>query len=127
MHSSRAVSKRAAAGACAVLATTLVVAGGATSSAAPASRPAATSRCPTSGLVVWLDTQSNGTLGHVTYKLRFTNLTGHACTLRGFPGVSAVALNGHQLGSAAVRDTTSPPRLVHLGRGATATALLRIT
>jgi hypothetical protein len=35
------------------------------------------------------------------YYLEFTNLSGHACTLAGYPGVSAVGLSGGQLGSPA--------------------------
>lgn len=82
--------------------------------------------CATSGLVAWLDTQGNGTLGSVYYNLELTNLSGHKCTLVGYPGVSAVNLAGHQLGSAAAHDTTKAPHLVTLARGATAIAVLRI-
>ena len=49
------------------------------------------------------------------------------CTLYGFPGVSALASGDHQLGSAAGRDHSDPTRLVTLGRGATAHAVLQIT
>jgi hypothetical protein len=83
-------------------------------------------RCATSGLVVWLDTQGDGTAGSIYYKLEFTNLSGHACTLAGYPGVSAVDLGGRQLGSAGSRNT-SHVRTVRLANGATATAVLRIT
>ncbi len=34
-------------------------------------------------------------------RLEFTNLSGHACTLRRFPGVSAITRNGRELGSPA--------------------------
>ena len=68
--------------------------------AAPAAQ-AGTPRCATSGLVVWMDTQGDGAAGSVYYTLQFTNLSGHACTLRGYPGVSAVSLSGHQLGAPA--------------------------
>jgi hypothetical protein len=77
--------------------------------------------------VVWLNTQGQGTLGHLNYFLQFTNLSGSACTLKGYPGVSAVDLRGRQLGSAAARDTTTPSRTIHLAPGATAKALVRIT
>lgn len=98
------------------------------SSLAPAGATAAAStpRCATSGLVVWLDTQGNGAAGSIYYNLKFTNLSGHACTLFGYPGVSAVDLGGHQLGSAASRNAAHKPRVVSLANGATATAVLRI-
>jgi len=62
----------------------------------------------------------------VFYKLHFTNLSSHPCTLRGFAGVSAIDLGGHQLGRAASRDRAHAPRLVTLAAGSTATANLRI-
>ena len=46
----------------------------------------------------------------------------HTCTLYGFPGVSALAPGGHQLGRAANRGHAEPNRLVTFGRGATAHA-----
>jgi uncharacterized protein DUF4232 len=82
--------------------------------------------CATSGLVIWLDTQGNGTAGSIYYNLEFTNQSGHTCTLRGYPGVSAVDLSGHQLGSAASRNTVRSPHLVTLANGKTAVAVLRI-
>ena len=57
--------------------------------------------------------------------LEFTNLSGHACTLRGYPGVSAVSLNGRQLGSPAGWGTPAATT-VRLASGATATADLQI-
>lgn len=56
-----------------------------------------------------------------------SDISRHACTLSGFPGVSAVAAGGHQLGSPAARDHFDPTRLVTLRRGATAHVFLRIT
>lgn len=88
--------------------------------------PAATPRCATAGLVVWLDTQGDGAAGSVFYHLRFTNLTARACTLTGFPGVSAVDLRGHQLGSPAGRDPATPVRTVRVRAGATVGSVLRI-
>jgi hypothetical protein len=76
--------------------------------------------------VVWLDTQSNGTAGSIYYTLEFTNLATHACTLGGYPGVSAVNLAGHQLGSAASRDHGTATHTVTLAPDASATAVLRI-
>jgi hypothetical protein len=45
--------------------------------------------------------------------------------MRGFPGVSAIDRNGHQLGSPASRDRGIPVRTVVLAPGATAHTILR--
>jgi Domain of unknown function (DUF4232) len=55
-------------------------------------------RCPrqarryaTSGLLIWFSPQlGGGYAGGYYYNLNFTNLSGYACTLQGYPGVSAV-------------------------------------
>jgi hypothetical protein len=87
----------------------------------------AAARCTTGKLVVWLQNPRGGAAAGSTYhKLGLTNLSGHACSLLGYPGVSAVDLRGHQLGRAASRDTARAPHLVTLANGATATALLQI-
>ena len=80
---------------------------------APAAGAAAPA-CQTGGLVIWMDTQGNGTAGTIFYTLNFTNLSGHACTLRGFPGVSAVNLRGGRLGRAAGRDTGQTVKTITL-------------
>jgi hypothetical protein len=98
----------------------------AAASAPPTAAAASVPRCTTSGLVIWLDTQGNGTAGSVIYELRFTNLSGHTCALFGYPGVSAVDLAGNQLGSSATRDRARAARLLTLKNGRSATALLRI-
>ena len=87
---------------------------------------AAAAPCSTSGLVVWLNTNGDNAAGSSYYNLKFTNLSGHACTLRGYPGVSAVDLHGTKVGSAAGRDTATAA-VVRLANGATASAVLRIT
>ena len=99
-----------------------VAAVAATASPAGASTPA----CATSGLVVWLDTNGDGFAGGTGFKLHLTNESGHACSLFGFPGVSAVSLAGHQLGRAATRDGLGPERQVRLANNATATATVLI-
>jgi Protein of unknown function (DUF4232) len=93
----------------------------------PSPAPAAsTPRCATPGLVVWLDVPpGNHYAGGAAYYLEFTNLSGHACTLRGYPGVSAVTLSGRQLGSPAGWSTPATTT-VRLASGATATADLQI-
>jgi hypothetical protein len=57
--------------------------------------------CKTGQLVATIGSP-NGAAGSIYYKLRFANL-GTACTLTGYPGVSAVNIEGAQLGSAASR------------------------
>jgi hypothetical protein len=94
------------------------ISGAATASRAPG--------CKTAGLVVWLDTTSNGAAGSIYYNLKFTNLSGQPCVLSGYPGVSAVNLGGQQLGSAGSRNAAHPPRAVTLAHGATASTVLRI-
>ena len=119
--SSRRLSYAAAIAALAAFASLTVQA--ATTGAAGA---AGTPRCATSGLVVWLDTRGNGAAGSVYYELKFTNLAGHVCHLLGYPGVSAVGLGGHRLGSPASRNHARTPSVVTLARGATAEAVLQI-
>jgi hypothetical protein len=89
-------------------------------------RASAAPPCTSARLVVWLDTQADHAAGSAYYELRFTNLGG-ACMLSGFPGVSAADLAGRRLGRPASRDRSVGRRLVALGRGATAKAVLRIT
>jgi hypothetical protein len=106
---------------CAAALAALVVAVRAASSAPSAAG------CATSELVVWLDTQAGGAAAGSTYfKLVFTNLSGHVCTLRGYPGVSAVDLRGRRVGAPAARERTVPPRLVRLSAGSAAVAVLQI-
>jgi hypothetical protein len=94
--------------------------------AAPAARRT-TTVCATAGIVVWLDNQAGGAAAGSTYfKLEFTNLSGRACTLRGYPGVSAIDLRGRQLGRAAGRNPTRPSSRVTLMPGASAAAVLQI-
>ena len=95
---------------------------------AAAVQPAASAapRCATGALTVWLGIPGDGTAGSTFFQLELSNTSGRACTLYGFPGVSAIGPGGHQLGRAAARDHADPVRLVTLRRGATAHVLLRI-
>ncbi len=82
--------------------------------------------CATSGLVVWAYADyGGGYAGGYAYTIGFTNLSGHACTLRGRPGVSAVSLAGQQLGSPAGWGGGTLTT-VTLADGATVTARLDI-
>ena len=109
----------------------LAAAGSRAAAARPATagQPAAAvaPRCAASALMVWLGIPGDGTAGSTYYQLELSNTSAKTCTLYGFPGVSAIGRNGHQLGSAANRDYADPIHLVTLRRGATAHVLLQIT
>ena len=96
--------------------------------------------CATSGLEAWLGlgTAAAGETGDTGlrpaegtyYTLEFTNVSDRACSLFGYPEVSAYRdspVTGGQIGSAAVRDTSVRPKPVMLAPGATAHAELRVT
>jgi hypothetical protein len=123
MH--RLLSTRLARPGLLVLATAAAAAGALTaaSSEAVAAGPPA---CQTGGLVTWLDTNGNGTAGSIYYTLNFTNLSGRRCTLRGYPGVSAVNLRGGQIGKPATRDTFRRAKTISIRNGGTATTSVRI-
>ncbi|HTZ90981.1 MAG TPA: DUF4232 domain-containing protein [Streptosporangiaceae bacterium] len=65
----------------------------------------ATPRCTASDTYVWFALSPNGTTGAIYYPVEFTNVSSKACTLTGFPGVSAVTQAAHQIGLAAARAT----------------------
>ena len=85
--------------------------------------------CPTSGLEAWL-----GLARGTYYTLEFTNVSHRACSLYGYPEVSAFRdsrvtadlTTSGQIGSAAIRDTSVRPQPVMLAPGATAHSVLRI-
>jgi len=110
--------------ACAALCIATVISAAASAHfAAAATAP----RCATAGLVVWLNTEgADHAAGSSYYKLAFTNLSGHACTLQGFPGVSAAGISGRQLGRAAARSHAGTARQIRLANNATAVAVLQI-
>jgi hypothetical protein len=111
----------AAASVAGLIATTAAFAAS-SSGAAPAAVPA----CTAEDLGVWVAvSQGNGAAGSLYLPLQFTNLSRHACAMRGFPGVSAVDRNNHQLGSPASWDHAVSARTVVLARGATAHTILR--
>jgi Protein of unknown function (DUF4232) len=97
-----------------------------TATAAFAARPAtSTPRCTTSELGVWIAANhANGAAGTIYYPLEFTNLSTHTCALEGYPGVSALASNGSQLGDAASRFTFVKETTVKLGADQSAYAYL---
>ena len=126
MSSVSTTARRIAAVTAAIVAAGLIAATAAfattSSSAAPA---AAIPRCTASGLGVWVAVgQGNGAAGTIYYPLEFTNLGGHTCYLYGYPGVSVLDRNGHQLGSPASWGSRAGARIVNLAPGATAHTVL---
>lgn len=96
--------------------------------------------CATSGLEAWLGlgaaaTGATGDTGiqpgeGTYYTLEFTNVSDRACSLFGYPEVSAYLDTPRPrgpIGSAAARDTSVRPKPVTLAPGATAHAELRVT
>jgi len=95
--------------------------------------------CPTSGLHAWLGlgashAEETGPGGHTVastyYTLEFTNVSRRACSLYGYPEVSAYSdgqVTGSRFGGAAIRDTSVRPQQVMLAPGATAHAVLQVT
>ena len=71
------------------------------------------------------DRQGSHLAGGHHYTLEFTNVSSRACSLYGYPEVTAYA--GAQIGSAAVDDTSVRPQPVMLEPGATAHSVLRVT
>jgi hypothetical protein len=61
------------------------------------------SGCQTSALKVSLG-KANATAGTAFYPLKFVNMSRTSCTLRGYPGVSAVTSSGQQIGNPAKRS-----------------------
>jgi hypothetical protein len=81
--------------------------------------------CTAFGLGVWVAVgQGNGAAGTIYYPLEFTNLSGHTCSLFGYPGVSVIGIHGSQLGSPANWEGTTSPHTVILAAGATAHTML---
>ncbi|MCW2898360.1 MAG: hypothetical protein JWO67_625 [Streptosporangiaceae bacterium] len=84
-----------------------------------AGQSAAGSRCKAGDLQVSLGGGDAG-MGHTYRTVRFTNVSGHPCTVQGFPGVSYVAGgDGHQVGAPAAR-TGSGGTAIGLADGQTA-------
>jgi hypothetical protein len=99
----------------------------ATSSAATASStPAGPAACATSQLGAGLG-QGNGAAGSTIVPVQFTNTSGTACSLYGYPGVSFVTgEGGSQIGASAGEDSATPRTVVTLAPGARAHALLQV-
>jgi hypothetical protein len=66
------------------------------SAAAPA-RPAVAA-CRNAGTEVWNAQEGDGALGTIFYEIELSNVGHHACTLFGYPGVSEINAQGHEVG-----------------------------
>jgi Protein of unknown function (DUF4232) len=125
MHLPTLSPRRLAGGAALVCAAALLPVAAFAATGSPAARAASTPACTTNDLVVWMD-NAQGAAGTYYYTLNFTNLSRHACDLRGHPGVSAVNLTGGQIGAPAGWGKQKL-RTVRIARGRTATAALAVT
>jgi hypothetical protein len=92
--------------------------------AAVAKAAGATTRCLAPATTVWTGEPGNGTAGTTYYVLEFSN-TGHrACTLYGYPGVSASDGSGNTIGVPATHG--GPRLLVTIPAGGTAHVILGV-
>ncbi|HEY5394193.1 MAG TPA: DUF4232 domain-containing protein [Trebonia sp.] len=104
---------------------TLGLGGAVWATSAASAAPAAVPTCSTASLAVWVDvSQGSGAAGTIFYPLDFTNTGSRACTLRGYPGVSATTANGKQLGRAAARVPQDTAATVTIPAGGSAHAVL---
>jgi hypothetical protein len=104
---------------------TLGIGGAAWATSAASAAPDATPACTTANLSVWLDiSQGSAAAGTDAFPLDFTNTGSHACTLYGYPGVSATYSNGNRLGLPASRDSLFKAKTVTIPAGGTAHAYL---
>lgn len=106
-----------------------------TTNSSPVSNPASSqtqSTQSTTAMCAYDKTQvgvgsPNGAAGSIYMPIQFTNEGSTPCWLEGYPGVSAIGINGGQLGPAATKNTGVQPTTITLNPSATATAELRIT
>jgi hypothetical protein len=102
---------------------------------APAISPAPSAQSPTTASALGRATNEltaslgsgNGAAGSIYYPIEFTDSSGSACTLYGYPGVSFVTAGGAQVSAPGTEAPTYPRRLVTLAPGNTAHAELKIT
>jgi Protein of unknown function (DUF4232) len=82
--------------------------------------------CVVDTTVVWLKAQQDAGAGSSWYTVAITNLSGHRCSLRGYPGVSAIDLAHRQLGAPATRNPRDPVRTILVAPGGSAQFLLQL-
>lgn len=94
--------------------------------ASPARHASTPPQCHAASTLVWLALAPEAAGANVYYPVEFTNRGAHACSLYGFPGVSAITKSGQQIGPPASR-LALPHQPVTLQPGQTAFARLGIT
>jgi hypothetical protein len=101
---------------------------GAGSSPGSGGAGAASQPCSASALRIHLDTAAAGVAAGAYYvPLDFTNTSGQACELAGYPAVAFTSgATGHQIGAEAAVDRAVKADAVHLAPGATAHAWLQV-
>jgi hypothetical protein len=95
----------------------------------PAASPkAATAGCASSALSATVNVAQGGAAAGSTFvPIDFTNTSGSACTLDGYPGVSFVrGPSGSQLGKPAIRNPAAAAAMVTLVPGGVAHATLQV-
>jgi hypothetical protein len=98
----------------------------ATSSAWAHPHAASAPACSFSETEIWFgDGEGGGTAGHTYFPIEFSNVGHSACTLDGYPGVSAYSSSAQQVGAPATR-VVSAHTVVTLAPHGTAHALLGI-
>lgn len=106
-----------------VLLSPIVTLGGSATSAT-AAPSAMVPMCRAANTEVWMALESNGAAGTVYYYLEISNIGHQACTLFGYPGVSAVNQRGNEVGFPAAHFGARSA--VTLASGATAHAILGV-
>jgi hypothetical protein len=82
--------------------------------------------CASKSTVIWAGEEpGGGAAGSVYYRIEFTNLGQTKCTVTGYPNVSAVDIDGKQVGAFAQKAPGKKPK-VTLGPGEAAASTLRI-
>ena len=91
------------------------------------SAPPGPQPCPTSALQVSVSASQGVAAGSTYYPIVFTNVSGTACTLYGYPGVSFVAAaGGSQIGIPAMENPAHPRQLITLAPGQAGHAELQV-
>jgi hypothetical protein len=91
-----------------------------------ASAPAA-ARCKEGDLTDWVGVPGGATAGSVYYDLEISDTSSVACSMYGFPGVSALGPGGVHYGSPAARNVYGTEQTITLEPGDTAHVVLQIT
>jgi len=87
--------------------------------------PAGIGRCTAGNLAVWVNADNvEGTAGTAYYHLEYTNIGSVACSLTGFPTVTATNGDGKEIGLAAAHEDSIPAKTIDIAPGKTAYSAL---